>query len=284
MEENKDALGEDMDIENLASVLSDTGEGGEGKEAVPETPVFSEEPAVSSGEQGQDPAVPPASSAQDVPPPPDAAVSSDQAEGAPVSGQDSASDGEPSKSEEGDIDALIKKYEEIPAGKKEIVKKDIAGGKGKSLPIVPIAAAAGVIIVLALLKFVVFKPAPAVKKIQPKQAVAKAAAAKSGSAAPGTAERPPAGAISAGFDYPGGTVLLGETKDGIETRVFETAAAARDIKLFYQKKMSEKGFELSTSKKRSRTFNMNFFKGLADYSVSVVPHAGKNLIIVTHAK
>ncbi len=291
MEENREVFGEDMDIENLAAVLSDSGESEGKKEApapdsvpeppppddsevsagpaeAPEPPVPSEEPAVPQEEPAQSPVSDDSEGSEAVKP-------LDGAEGleseSARTGASVTADEASSASADGDIEALIKKYEEIPSGKKEIVKKDSGGVKGKSLPLAAIAAAAGVIIILALLKFVVFKPAPAVKKIQPKQLPSKTAAV-------------PAGAVSAGVDYPGGVVLLGETKEGIEIKIFLTAAVSRDIKLFYQKKMAEKGFELSTSRKSRRTFNMNFFKGASGYSVSVVPHAGKNLIIVTHAE
>ncbi|MBU3956512.1 hypothetical protein KJ633_08640 [bacterium] len=243
MEENREVFGEDMDIENLAMALSDS-EGSDGRK----------------------------SDLTDPPAPHDSADGSKSESQLP--GASSARPGGPAASEDGDIEALIKKYEEIPTGKKELIKKDKSGpGKAKSLPIAPIAAAAGVIIILALLKFIVFKPVTTVKGIPSGQNVQKTAVSTPG-----------AGAVSEGVDYPGGAVLFGETKEGIETKIFETAATARDIKLFYQKKMTEKGFELSTSRKNRLTFNMNFFKNSAGYSVSVVPHAGKNLIVVTRAE
>ncbi|MCD6311563.1 MAG: hypothetical protein J7M11_03795, partial [Elusimicrobia bacterium] len=160
MEENREAFGEDMDIENLAAVLSDTegsdgqkeAEGAPGREAAPsqsiETPVFSDEPAPPS----EEPAAAETLSAADEPAAPSVPEKSGASESessldsgeskseSPLPGGRNASD-----SEDGDIESLIKKYEEIPTGKKEIVKKNRAAGKTKSLPVVPIAAAAGVI-------------------------------------------------------------------------------------------------------------------------------------------
>jgi len=299
MEENREALGKDMDIENLASVLSDSDGEDAGKEVTPNpadidaapiqasepdvptgvTPVSARPGALSAAEDSIEPAAPEIIGASESESSSSATDTAD-ADPAPASAESE------SPSADSDIDALIKKYEDIPAGKKEIVKKSkSAGWKGKNLPLAPIAAAVGVVVVLAILKFVVFKPArpgalsaPPAKKMQASQSAAKAALPQTGSPAA------LAGAVSAGIDYPGGSVLLGETKDGIAIKIFETAAVARDIKLFYQKKMTEKGFELSTSRKNRSTFNMNFFKDSAGYSVSVVPHAGKNLIIVTHAQ
>jgi len=300
MEENREALGKDMDIENLASVLSDSDGGGAGKEVtldpvdieaapipVPEPDVPTEVTPVSAAEDSIEPPAPEITGVSESESLSSAPEAADADPATPDGGLSAPASAEPeSPAADSDIDALIKKYEDIPAGKKEIEKKSKSGGgKGKSLPLAPIAAAAGVVIVLALLKFVVFKPArpgalsaPPAKKVQASQGAAKAASPKPGSSAA------LAGAVPAGVDYPGGAVLLGETKDGIAIKIFETAAVARDIKLFYQKKMTEKGFELSTSRKNRSTFNMNFFKDSAGYSVSVVPHAGKNLIIVTHAK
>ena len=282
MEENRDDFGEDMDIESLAAALG-AGEGSDAQKDIPpvppvETPVFSDDPPApyeSAGSASQDGAA--AKNASQVSPGYDSASPAEPAD--KFSGDDITSQasgpaaGESKDSDGGDIDALIKKYEEIPAGKKEMAKMNKQGG-GKALPVVPIAAAAAVIVIAALLKFVVFKPAPALQQVQPKQSP-KTAAAPASSAAP---------AAATGVDYPGGALLLGETADGMEIKIIETDAVARDIKLFYQKNMTEKGFELSTSRKNRSAFNMKFFKGQEDYSVSVVPHAEKNLIIVTRAK
>ncbi|MBA3052763.1 MAG: hypothetical protein ABII20_06590 [Candidatus Omnitrophota bacterium] len=279
MEENREGFGEDIDIEGLAAALGDT-EGSDAQKDIPlaETPVFIDEPAIPAERPvfSDDPPAPyePAGSALSD------GASADSSSGA-AGGDDAGSrssavqtPGESKDQEGGDIDALIKKYEEIPSGKKEIAKTKKPGG-GKALPVAPIAAAVGAIVIIALLKFVVFKSAPAVQKVQPGQTPSKAAAAPAlaGAQAEATA-----------VDYPGGAVLMGETKDGIEIKIIETDAATRDIKLFYQKNMAEKGFEISASRKSRSTFNMKFFKGQEDYSVSVVPHAEKNLIIVTRAK
>ncbi|PKP62193.1 hypothetical protein CVT91_00310 [Candidatus Atribacteria bacterium HGW-Atribacteria-1] len=305
MEENMEGFGEDSDIEGLAAALGDT-DGIDAQKDMPpvppaETPVFIDEPAISVetpvfSDEPPAPYEPAGSALSDGASADSSSGAAGGAESPPVGAAESPpvgaaesppgrddtgirssvvqTPGESKDQEGGDIDALIKKYEEIPSGKKEIAKTKKPGG-GKALPVAPIAAAVGAIVIIALLKFVVFKPAPAVQKVQPGQTQSKAAAA-------------PASAVSqaeaAAVDYPGGAVLVGETKDGIEIKIIETDAATRDIKLFYQKNMAEKGFELSASRKSRSTFNMNFFKGQEDYSVSVVPHEEKNLIIVTRAK
>lgn len=294
MEENREDFGEDMDIESLAASLGDTEGSDAQKDILPvppaETPIFSDEPAISAGrpvfsDEPPAPYEPAGSALSDGASADSSSGAAGGAESPPVGvaespqGRDDTGSrpsvvqtpGESKDQEGGDIDALIKKYEEIPSGKKEIAKTKKQGG-GKALPVAPIAAAVGAIVIIALLKFVVFKSAPAVQKVQP-QAKAVAAQALAG-----------AQAEAAAVDYPGGAVLMGETKDGIEIKIIETDAATRDIKLFYQKNMAEKGFELSASRKNRSTFNMKFFKEQEDYSVSVVPYAEKNLIIVTRAK
>ncbi|MDO9514100.1 MAG: hypothetical protein Q7J59_05780 [Elusimicrobiota bacterium] len=282
MEENREGFGEDMDIESLAASMGDTEGSDAQKDILPvppaETPVFSDEPAIPAerpvfSDEPPAPYEPAGSALSDGA----SADSSSESAGGDDTGSRSSvvqTPGESKDQEGGDIDALIKKYEEIPSGKKEIAKTKKPGG-GKALPVAPIAAAVGAIVIIALLKFVFFNSAPAVQKVQPGQIQAKAVAAQALAGAQ---------AEAAAVDYPGGAVLMGETKDGIEIKIIETDAATRDIKLFYQKNMAEKGFEISASRKSRSTFNMNFFKGQEDYSVSVVPHAEKNLIIVTRAK
>ena len=269
MEDKEDAI----DIENLAASISDE-DGGLGSTLGEEkTPLSAEIPADGSAFSAEESPVESTTQTEDTD-----ALSADKI-GLPESG-DSSSSG-------GDIEDLIKKYEELPdksAKKTAPEKVKSKAGKGKKIPVIPAvsAAALSAVILIAVGIKVLMPKSPPVAKIRRATSLQTQAPALQAENAPPVRE---ALLSQEPFLYPGAVALSSGTKDGIETKFFETASSLRDIKLFYQKRAAENGFEITSSRINNKTFNMNFAKGGASLNVSVVPHtAGKNVVVVSKSK
>jgi len=274
MEEDKESQDETIDIEELAGSIGESEETSEEQSAdsggVPAEP--------GSEEQGSEPAPEEEKSVS-----PDQAAESEAVEDAGAVPDVGATESpavpdEPLVEERpaetvagGDIDDLIKKYEELPPKKDEPATPSKAKFKlKKEKLLIPAAALAFVLIAVIALKFLT-GPSKKAKAV-PGRTVASAK------------QVPPAAPKPTGKSalYPAGAVFKSSgTEDGINLAVYETNSSARNIKLFYQKKMAEMGYEIASGRKNVKTFSMSFTKGRNLYNISVIPRAGKNVIVLS---
>ena len=86
------------------------------------------------------------------------------------------------------------------------------------------------------------------------------------------------------FVLPSATNIIEKKEDGVTLNIFDTSRNLRDIKLFYQKKMAEAGFEILFAKKNEKIFGMSFANAGKTYGVSVIPAKGKNIVVVSHSE
>ncbi|MFH1957589.1 MAG: hypothetical protein ABIJ15_03855 [bacterium] len=273
MKEDKESPDETVDIEELAGFIGESEGASENRPeqsadsgGVPEEPVIEE----------QSPDAGAASPEEETDVPPEPAGDADAASAVPESADVSREpliEERPAvlEGEGGDIDDLIKKYEELPPKKDEPAKPSKAKFKlSKKNLLVPAAALAVVLIAVVALKFLT---GPSKKVKAPPAGTVSAAK-----------ETPPAVPKPEGLSmlYPSGAVFKSSgTEEGINLTVYETNSNASDIKLFYQKKMAELGYEISSGRKNVQTFNMSFSKGEKLYNISVIPRGGKNVIVLS---
>jgi len=249
MKEDKENPDETLDIESLAGSISEPKSAEEGQ---PDTGGVAGEVPESSGVPAvEEPAAD--AGGGEVPESPDIPAVEERA--ADAGG--------------GDIEDLIKKYEELPPKKDAPAKPSKPKGQaGKKIPLVPVVIVAVVLVAVVALKFLT-KPSK-VKTLPVKTAQVK----KKTSSVPALSG---AGSLL----YPGAIARMDEKKDGIEMKIYETNASLSDIKLFYQKKMADMGYEISSGRKNVKTFNMGFTSGKKLYNISVIPRAGKNVIVLS---
>ncbi len=190
----------------------------------------------------------------------------------PPSSESSNNDPNSDSKPGGEIDDLLKKYEDLPKeppapGKPPKEKKKKVG---KKIPVVPAAVLGAVI--LAVILFLLFKPkketavvvrhpVPSVKKmaVKPRPQFPK-------------------------FVLPGAANIVAKKEDGVALNIFDTTKSLRDIKIFYQKKMAEAGFEILKAQTSDKMFGMTFANGARTYGISVIPAKGKNIVVLSHSE
>jgi len=173
--------------------------------------------------------------------------------------------------ETNDIDHLLKQYEELP--KEEKAKPPVKENQkktAKKIPVIPVVAG---LLVVGLLAFFVSRPKK--KNVVKKQVIAQKSVKN-----PGAQTASPQKAGSA-LIYPGAKILTEKEEEGISLKILEAAKPLSEIKIFYQKKLSDLGYGITSVNNGRDFFNMCYMKGKKFCGISIIPVSGKNFVVIS---
>jgi len=174
--------------------------------------------------------------------------------------------------ETSDIDHLLKQYEELP--KDEKAKKPLVDKKQKKItkkiPVIPVVAG---VLVIGVIIFFISKPKK--KNVIKRKVVAQKTVKKTASKTPSLQKAPPS------LIYPGAKLLANKKEEDISLKILEVTNPATKIKIFYQKKLSDLGYEIVSVNNGKNFFNMCYIKGKKFCGISIIPFSGKNFVVIS---